>query len=413
MLTKADRAELCRRADLPALMEADGIEIRRAGAGLVCKLRPDEKNPSCHIYAPGTGKRGAEGWTFHDYGGTLSGDALAYMVDVRGMPFADAAQLLINRTGYTPAGWKGTPQDRPAGKPAQRTAPAIAAPPPPPPMPQEWQLDAAAAFMLGIDAAAPDAANKGEAYLARRGCLPAGMPPPCWVLEKDDLPPLAALLLSDPDAEALARAGILITPADGKPARLAWWDRVALLGCYNREGVLAYYIARRLDWKTGDAFGKYINQPTAGGAVRMPFNLPALYAAAGRLPAWPVQYARRELLLVEGPLDALGAGVLGWPAVALLNRPQARRPDDDAPACCRMLEANLAALLDCPRVLIVPDADAGPKGAEGEALAARLVGWMRRAGIKADLAPLADLLPLPADCKDLADVAAKERTPPQ
>jgi len=55
----------------------------------------------------------------------------------------------------------------------------------------------------------------------------------------------------------------------------------------------------------------------------------------------------------------------------------------------------------------VPDADPGTKGAEGEALAARLVGWLSFAGVNADLATLADLCPDAADCKDLADVAAK------
>jgi len=55
----------------------------------------------------------------------------------------------------------------------------------------------------------------------------------------------------------------------------------------------------------------------------------------------------------------------------------------------------------------VPDADPGEKGDEGQALAAKLVGWLRAAGCRATLSTLADLCPdAPPDCKDLADVAA-------
>ena len=31
-LTDADRAELCRRVDLPALLAGDGVDVRRNGA---------------------------------------------------------------------------------------------------------------------------------------------------------------------------------------------------------------------------------------------------------------------------------------------------------------------------------------------------------------------------------------------
>jgi hypothetical protein len=62
---------------------------------------------------------------------------------------------------------------------------------------------------------------------------------------------------------------------------------------------------------------------------------------------------------------------------------------------------------------VVPDADPGQKGAEGEALAARLVGWLRFAGVRAEVATLADLVPdAPEGCKDLADVAKAKNNPP-
>jgi len=135
-----------------------------------------------------------------------------------------------------------------------------------------------------------------------------------------------------------------------------------------------------------------------------------LYAAAGRLPGWPVKLPPEkagDVLLVEGPLDALGAAALGWPAVALLCRPQAHDYRDRHGAAARMLAAHLPALRDVARVAVVPDADPGRKGAEGEALAARLVGWLRAAGVRrVDVATLADLCPdAPEGCKDLADVA--------
>jgi hypothetical protein len=98
--------------------------------------------------------------------------------------------------------------------------------------------------------------------------------------------------------------------------------------------------------------------------------------------------------------------VLGWPAVALLTRLQTHDYADRHGAAAVALEPHLPALRDVRRVRVVPDADAGAKGAEGEALAARLVGWLRYAGVQADVARLADLVPdAPEECKDLADIA--------
>jgi len=285
-------------------------------------------------------------------------------------------------------------------------------------MDHEAQLDAALAFVSAVETACPDADRQGDAYLASRGCLPdAGGAVWCWVLPADACKPLAARIAASPEADLLTRAGLLKPAADGKPPRLPWWDRVALLGCYDAAGSLAYFVGRRLDWTDGDRWGKYINQGTAGGAVRWPFNLCALYHAAGRLRCWPVEpdpAKAGDVLLVEGPLDALGAACLGWPAVALLTRPQAHDYADRDGAAARMLEAHLPALRDVRRVRVVPDADPGPKGAEGEALAARLVGWLRFAGVRADVARLVDLVPdAPEGCKDLADVAkARKETAP-
>jgi DNA primase len=403
-LTDVDRAELCRRVDLLNLLAADGVEVKRRGRAYLCKLRPDERTPSCHVYRPGEGRKGARGWTWHDYGDGRNGDALGYLVDVRGLPFVDAVAELCRLAGWTPPSLQG-------GAPA-----AASRPPPtlePPRLTPDEQRGAALSFVAELRRRCPDAEKQAKAYLAGRGCLPVGTVG-AWLLPAEACAPLAAELARGPDADLLTRAGLL-KPAEGdKPTRLAWWDRTCLLGCYDAEGCLVYFVGRRLDWKDGDPWGKYINQGTAGGAVRVPYNLPALYQAAGRLDGWPVQPAREkagDVLLVEGPLDALGAAVLGWPAVALLTRLQAHDYADRDGAAARALDVHLPALRDVRRVRVVPDADPGSKGAEGEALAARLVGWLRNAGVRAELATLADLCPDAADCKDLADVAKAKGRP--
>jgi len=414
-LTAADRAELCRRVDLPALLTAAGVAVRRNGASFLCALR-DEKTPSCHLYPPGVGRKGADGWTLKDYGDGWGGDALAYLVDKQGLAFVDAVAELCRVTGWTPAGWD---QGRPAGS----APPRVPCPAPPPTrapagptitMTPEAQRDAARAFVSALLDLVPAAGLHGEDFLTLRGCFPVGGAVGCWVLPAEACKPLAARLAAGPEADLLTRAGLLKPAADGKPPRLPWWDRVAVLGCKDEAGRLTYLLGRRLDWTAGDRWGKYINQATAGGTVRWPFNLCALYQAAGRR-RWPVepdQTKAGEVLLVEGPLDALGAACLGWPAVALLTRLQAHDYADHDGAAARMLEAHLPALRDVRRVLVVPDADPGTKGEEGEAMAARLAAWLRFAGARAGVARLVDLCPnAPKDCKDLADLS-KAIAPP-
>jgi len=415
-LADTDRAELCRRVDFLALLAGDGVDVRRNGAAWLCRLR-DEGNPSCHVYPPGVGRYGAKGWTWHDYGTGKGGDALAYLVDVRGLPFLDAARLLAEKGGWMPDCLRDTEKDRPGcpRKAERKGGPCPDTPPPPrapvgAAMPPDAQWTACAVFLSALSDLDPDAAPEGEAYLRGRGCLPHGWPEGvAYRLRADLCGKLAAHLAAMPEAPDLLRAGLLKAEA-GKPPRLAWWGECVLLVCHDAEAYPVYLLARRLDWRDGDRLGKYLNQPCGGGAVRWPFNLPALYHAAGRLPAWPVTAAPEkagDVLLVEGPLDALRAAALGWPAVALLNRPQAHDYKDRDGAAARMLEAHLPALRDVARVRIVPDADPGKKGAEGEALAARLVGWLRFAGVRrVDVARLADLCPdAPEGCKDLADIA--------
>jgi len=278
------------------------------------------------------------------------------------------------------------------------------------------QADAVEAFLAHLLELVPEACKEGDAYLVERGCRPAGMSGLAYLLPGDACRSLTARLAADPRADLLLRAGLLRPAESGKPQRLPWWGRVCLLPCCTSTGRPAYLVGRRLDWQEGDAVGKYLNQPGSGGAVRLPFGLPMLAAATGRPAdgrAWPKGDKAQDLLLVEGPLDALGAAVLGWPAVGLLTRLQAHSPDDRHGAAARALDPLLPALLDCRRVLVVPDNDPGPKGVEGQALAARLVAWLRHAGAQAKVATLADLGLVEGDelgwagckTKDLADAA--------
>jgi hypothetical protein len=411
-LTEAGRAELCSRVDMLAVLAADGVEVKRNGTAYLCKLRP-ERTPSCHVYPPGVGQRGADGWTLHDYGDGWAGDALGYLVDCRGLTFVDAVAELCRLTGWTPRNWNRDAPGCPRSD--ERPRPSVEPLPPTPTMPLEAQRDAAGVFLEALRDLVPDAAAEGAAYIESRGCLPIDWLAGAWVLPAEACKPLGAALAAGPDAGLLTRAGLLKPAADGKPARLAWWDRVCLLGCYDAAGGLAYFVGRRLDWTAGDRFGKYINQGTRGGAVRLPYNLPAMYHAAGLAPWWPVKPAPEkagDVLLVEGPLDALGAACLGWPAVALLTRLQVHDYADRDGAAARALDAHLPALRDVRRVRVVPDADAGDKGAEGEALAARLVGWLTYNGVYAEVGRLTDLCPdAPPTCKDLADVAKLKGCP--
>jgi hypothetical protein len=269
-------------------------------------------------------------------------------------------------------------------------------------------------LLLALVELYPEAVRAGDAYLAERGVLWAGGPGAAALrLPSEVCDPLASMLEKN-NRDRHLRAGHL-KEKNGK-TRLAWWGDCVLFPCRNEDGAPLYLIARRLDWKPGDRFGKYINQPTAAGAVRCAYNMPALYQCAGHKPMGRLQWQTldpvrgRDLLLVEGALDALGAGALGWPAVALLSRPEARGWTDTG-AAAAMLEEHAPALRDCDRVLVVPDADEGEKGRVGIEKAAGLVAWLRGVGARAELATLTDLCgPLPEGVKDFAELAKHKGT---
>ena len=411
-ITAEERAELCRRVSLLDLMTEDGLEVRQAGGHWLVKLRREENTASCRVWAPGTGREGHKGWTYYDFGSSAGGDTIAYLTDPlgRGMAYIDAIRFLAKRGGWTPPGL-GTANDDTATAPRTAPPPRQAETTSAPVMPSDEQADAVSLFLSALCSVDAEAWQGGAKYLRGRGCLPAGWPRGDVVLLRDEaMAPLAERLrgMGKDVTNLLERAGI-IRDATGQPI---WRDAAALFVCRREDTAPVYLLGRRIHWQPGDSLPKYFNQKTAGGAVRWPFNLPALYATAGQarpqevigMPAWP--RLKDTALLVEGAADALGAAVLGWPALAMLSRPQARGHRDDSSACMRMLKPHMEALALFRRVLVVPDDDGGGKGDDGLTHAAQLAAALTAQNIEARTATVRELVPhAPHEVKDLADAA--------
>lgn len=399
LLDRHERAALCAAVSLPDLLAADGYQVRRAGSAgrFVVSLRHDDGTPSCHLYAPNVGSQGGKGWTYYDYGSGEGGDVLGYLVDVRRMDFVEAVEYLKRQAGRDTG--KAT------NKATKHRTPLHTAPAKPLLMPYKEQLQACKDFLLCLEDANPNAAEQGNDYLRRRGVLVDGLPPTAYALPAKAMPVLYTALSHAPRAELIKRVGLL------KPDGLQWdtWaGDVVLLAYLDAEGRPAAFVARRTQHKPEDRLGKYLQQTYAHGAARLPFGLLTLYRPAG-LQWKPAPEHKRQLLILEGQLDALGAAKLGWPALGLGMRPCARDWTDEHGAAPRMLEPHLSAMRDTDGVLVVPDADKGDKEAEGIAKANALVGWLRGAGCKAKTATLGELYAdAPETCKDFADIAAQK-----
>lgn len=399
------RAALCHALDLAKLVEQDSGRPTRPANGHRVGFAPwhDEKTPSLHIYPPGVGKFGGQGWTWHHYGTGQHGDAVAYLVESRGLSFLDAIREAERLTGLDVT-----------GRPPALGAPGTARLVPPslngtfvpisrPAMPMEEQTDAAHEFARLLLAVVGDGSfAQAEAYLAGRGVPPAALLEACkgeaWYMPGDAAPEIVRAAQDAGTAELLTRAGIIRPPEDGRPARLAWWDDCAFLPSLDAKGRgLAYLVARRL---APDARPKYMNQPTSGGARRVPFALPSLRRAAER---------GAEVHLVEGPITALGGIALGLHCVAMLGRPGfADYLRGDATSQGEMLAPMLQDLGRCRRVLVVPDNDADTAKAKvGQDNAGELVRWLRLQRIKADVRTL-DAMGY-GDYKDLADAAKGDK----
>ena len=424
-LDDRERIELCTRIDFLSVLEGDGAEPRREGSHWTCRIR-DERTPSCRVFPPGVGQRGSQGWTLHDFGDGWGGDALTYYIERKGLSFRDAVREMAARTGFTPEMLRG------------ETIQQVALPTPvlktnsfqhmdEPRLEMDVQTTLAGMFLRALTDLDHMAAEHGLEYIAQRGCFGPLAEGASVLLYPDSADKLTAFLHGGEagPAKHFARAGLLHAADDSVPLEQrkvpfkTGYKRgpVCLLVCHAANGLPCYFVGRRLDWQNGDG-QKYLNQPVpAGGPVRVPFNLPMLYLSAGRLKldarevwmpcrwsgaGWqPKTGARGKLIVVEGAMDALGAAVLGWPSIAMLQRPGA------GGSAQRMLGPHLGVMRDLNEVLILPDADVGEKGDEGRAEAGRMAAWLNSTGVRARVESLGGL-GLPEGIKDLAEAA--ERT---
>jgi hypothetical protein len=403
--------------DFLSLLRAEGVQVpaKTPGQPVVLTIR-NERTPSCYVWGPGEGSKGQKGWTWFDYGTGEGGDALGYFVDKAGLSLWEAVRRLSDACGFRPAGLDlGDDTETATRRPTTRPAPAS---PPAPPEPQLMdagrQAAACKAFLEALEDIYPAAADEGTHYLRRlRQVLPEGLPNLAWHLPPEIEPELTARLVASPVLDDLVQAGLMKPAEDGKPLRPqwgAWAGSVILIAHHNAAGDILCFIARRYDYKAGDRFGKYLQQTYKRGAHRLPFGLPTIYR-----PRWihwkPALAHAGDCLIVEGTLDALGAACLGFPALGLSLRLQARNYKDDATAIPRMLDPHLPALRDFQRVLVMPDNDPKEETARaGVAMASRLVANLRAADVRAQLVTLREIAPdAPAECKDLADLAAHQR----
>jgi hypothetical protein len=414
-LDAEDRAKLCRLVDFPALLRGFGIEVPNRRP-MICAIRP-ERTPSCHLYAPGEGLLGHKGWTWKDYGTDEGGDALAYLVDHRGMPFIDAVKMLSSQTGFVPACLEGA--DIKVSRPkAQPVAVPVAVQTPT--MDVNRQAEAVAIYADELLKIYPQAEEDGEKYLRLRGVevlaykhLVYHQPKYLGLYGPGLIETELLAAITKKHADLMIEAGLVKPAEDGKPMRLQWgsWaGDIVLIVHYDEEARPLSMIARRLEHKEGNELGKYLQQTYRRGAKRIPFGLLSLYR-----PSWfewkPAPEHARELLIVEGALDALGAACLGWPALALNMRPQARGFTDQSSAAIKMLDEHMPALRDCTRIGVMPDKDADKDKAEtGIMLAGKLAANLRAAGCRAEVIELHQLgFELPQGCKDLADLAKSRR----
>ena len=408
----ADRAELCRLVDFPAMLQGFGINVRRQGSALVCAIR-QERTPSCQLFAPGQGILGHRGWTWHDYGSGAKGDAVGYLIDCQGMTYLDAMRYLADLTGFRPAGLGSDPfgADKPITHKARPLPPAR---PQIPIMPPDEQAKACQIYLDALCEVYPNAKDEGAAYLGPnkmhggRNVTPGGWPAIAYHQPPEIEDDLTQALL--PHADLLIRAGLMKPEDDRGPVRLQWgafYGMLILLAHHDERGRVFALSVRRYEWKDGDRFPKYLHQTTERGARRIPFGLISLYRPTSL--AWrPAPEHTKELLIVEGPLDALGAACLGWPALGMGGRVQASGAKDTHSRTATMLEPHLPAMRDLQRIAVLPDNDADKaKAAQGIALAGKLVAFLRAGGCRADIVTLDQLgIPIPPGCKDVADLAA-------
>jgi len=393
MIDDRDLLELQTRADLPSLLRGEGIRLTRSAGGFrcACPLHGGDNQTSFSLFQD---QDHAWRWKCHsrDCG---SGDTLEYLRKRHNFTFQEAVEELVRSTGFQPAGLE-----------AHEPFPPRPLTPLPPMQPHQPRLDPleqveSSTTFLQLLKKMPEAAMLGSAYCNGRGISESTLSAHggAYQLDTDKIASLVSWL-SQPERsyaiDAFLKAGIMRKSQEGTP-KLNWWGKVVLFPCLGVDGSTAWnFTARRLDWSDGDTYGKYLHQSTALGAVLHPYGLPSLGQASRE---------ERDLLIVEGVFDCLGAHTLGHLALAMLRRPGANGWMDSHSATVRVLEPILPQLRRCRRIDVVPDQDGGKSEAIGWRKAEGLSSWLRGFGIDSSVLSLRDLgFP---HCKDLGEAAER------
>jgi DNA primase len=382
MIEPFELQELRIRADLPSMLRNEGIRLSPASSGFrgPCPLHGGDNPTAFSLF-----RDASRVWKWkchsHDCG---SGDAIEYLRKRYQMSFQEAIDELSFQTGYTP-----TTSSQHSPTPRARSSAVIVAQEPPlavetPSISTQEQATAVAAF-LEMARKFPSSQERAYTYVHSRGI-------PTEVLEQQggavalvsaDIEHLTRWLSrpeNSPAADRLLSAGLLKKKSDS--LRLNWWGSVILFPCLTPEGQAQFLTGRRLDWTEGEKYGKYIHQSTSQGAKLYPYGLPSLESAARQ---------GKSLLVVEGVFDALGAQTLGFPAIAMLQRPQARGWTDLTSLSIRALSPYLPSLRRCARVDVVPDQDGGESESVGWRKAEGLTSWLREFGIDSSVLSLTEL----------------------
>jgi DNA primase len=394
-VSDAERVELCHALDLAELVRGDTGKPLRPASGHLVGFAPwhGEATPSLHIYPPGVGQQGGRGWTWKHFGTGQGGDAIAYLIESRGLGYVEALREAERMTGRKVLQTSGAVADFAplVGSTKQETRTDVL-------VSLEAQTEAIGLFAALVAANVPDTWEKAEDYLATRGISMDAITEACrgesWFMPGTAAREIADQARDNGTAPQLIDAGIMKPAEDGKPERLAWWADVVFLPCLDLAGERVDYLtARQLG---PEAKPKYLNQGTPKGGRRVPFGLPSLRAAAD---------AGDAVHLVEGPITALGGITLGLHCVAMLGRPGFADYERAAHVSqIGMIAPMLQDMARCRRVLVVPDNDSTEeKRKPGMDNAGELVRWLRLQGITAEVATMEKLGY--GTFKDLADAA--------
>jgi DNA primase len=332
-------AELRRRTDIVALI-GQRVALRPAGRELVglCPFH-EERTPSFYV--------SPERQLYHCHGCHAGGDAIEFLRQSGGLPFAEAVRELASRAGVpVPAGRGLSPAER---RHLQEMEALRAA------------LDAAAAFFR--DALIRPEGREAIAYLRARGVdgpsaerFGLGYAPSDWEA-------LGRALGGRFPPEVLERAGLRVARDRGRPGAYDRFRHRLMFPIRDERGRTIAFGGRALD---AAERAKYLNSPE----TRLFHKREVLYALDLARPAIA---ARGRLLIVEGYMDAVACHQLGFPeAVAALGTALSAA---QAGTVARLTESALLAF------------DADPAGEAATERAGGL-GLLQERGLRVEVAAL-------------------------